>query len=145
MKGKYLVVDKSILPTYYEKVVEAKKLLEDGKAKSVSDAVNQVGISRNSYYKYKDFVMEMGSESRGKRAVISMTLDHEPGVLARIINIIAKFSYSIWTINQNPPMNDQANVVIAIDLEGGDGGLEGMLTEMKEQAGVLNVRLIGVE
>ena len=49
MKGKYLVVDKSILPTYYEKVVEAKKLLEEGKAKNVTDAINRVGISRNSY------------------------------------------------------------------------------------------------
>jgi chorismate mutase len=89
--------------------------------------------------------MVMGTESRGKRAVISMMLEHEPGVLARIINIIAKYSYSIWTINQNPPINEQANVVIAIDLGCGDGEADGMLEEIRAQNGVLKVKLVGIE
>ena len=57
MGSKYLVVDKSILPGYYEKVVEARKLLESGKVKDVSQAAKQVGISRSTYYKYRDYVM----------------------------------------------------------------------------------------
>ena len=52
MGSKYLVVDKSILPGYYEKVEEARKLLESGKVKDVSQAAKQVGISRSTYYKY---------------------------------------------------------------------------------------------
>ena len=145
MKDKYLVVDKSILPTYYEKVVEAKKLIEDGKAKNVSDAINQVGISRNSYYKYKDFVMELGREASGSRAIISLALNHEPGVLAKIINLIAKYGYSIWTVNQNPPMNGQANIVIDLEMSDESGSLDDMIAEMREQDGTIKASLIGVK
>jgi chorismate mutase len=36
MISKYLLVDKEILPSYYEKVIEAKSLISSGKAKDVS-------------------------------------------------------------------------------------------------------------
>ena len=45
MLDQYLIIHKSILPEYYEKVIEARRLLEDGKTKDVSQAVKQVGIS----------------------------------------------------------------------------------------------------
>ena len=54
MLSKYLLVDKAILPAYYEKVIEAKALLSSGRVKDVSEAVKEVGISRSTYYKYKD-------------------------------------------------------------------------------------------
>ena len=55
MLDNYLIIHKSILPEYYEKVLEARHLLEEGKAKDVSQAVKEVGISRSTYYKYKDY------------------------------------------------------------------------------------------
>ena len=33
MKGNYLVVDKKVLPDVYEKVLEVKKILKEGKIK----------------------------------------------------------------------------------------------------------------
>ena len=53
----YLIVSKKILPEYYSKVVEARILLESSQCKSVSDAVKRVGISRSTYYKYKDYIL----------------------------------------------------------------------------------------
>ena len=50
MHSKYLLVDKSILPDYYEKVIEARSLLSSGKINDVSEAVKVVGISRNSEF-----------------------------------------------------------------------------------------------
>lgn len=44
MYQNFLLVDKSILPDYYEKVIEARALLSSGKIKDVSEAVKQVGI-----------------------------------------------------------------------------------------------------
>ena len=145
MGSKYLVVDKSILPGYYEKVVEARKLLESGKVKDASQAAKQVGIFRSTYYKYRDYVMELDAGSQMKRAIISMMLDHEPGVLLRIIQVINSFSYSIWTINQNPPVHEQANVVIAIDLVNGTRDLDDMMDEIGVTAGVKKVSLLGIE
>ena len=53
MLDQYLIIHKSILPEYYEKVLEARHLLEDGRIKDVSQAVREVGISRSTYYKYR--------------------------------------------------------------------------------------------
>ena len=75
MSGKYLVVDKCILPAYCEKVAEARRLLDEGTAKDISEAVKIVGISRSTYYKYRNFVKEMSSvaymkaDSRGRSSV----------------------------------------------------------------------------
>jgi chorismate mutase len=61
MQGKYLIVDKSLLPSYCEKVAEARELLDEGQARDVSEAVKMVGISRSTYYKYKDMVRDKHS------------------------------------------------------------------------------------
>ena len=58
MLENYLIVHKSILPDYYEKVLQARKLMDSGKVREVSQAVKQVGISRSTYYKYKDYIFE---------------------------------------------------------------------------------------
>ena len=39
MLDQYLIVHKSVLPDYFEKVVEARRLIESGKAPDVSSAV----------------------------------------------------------------------------------------------------------
>ena len=49
MPENYLIVHKSVLPDYFEKVLEAKRLLESGKVREVSEAVRRVGISRSTY------------------------------------------------------------------------------------------------
>ena len=47
--GSYLLIDKMILPDYYQKVIDARALLTSGRVKDVSEAVRQVGISRSTY------------------------------------------------------------------------------------------------
>ena len=48
----------SVLPEVFTKVVEAKRYMAQGKAKSYSDAAKMAGISRSAFYKYKDFVFK---------------------------------------------------------------------------------------
>jgi chorismate mutase len=86
MKSEYLIVHKSALPDCYEKVVGARELLRRGAAKEVSEAVRMAGISRSTYYKYKDLVFTPGESASCKKAVISMLLNHERGVLGRVLN-----------------------------------------------------------
>lgn len=145
MSGKYLVVDKKILPGYFEKVVEARKLIESGRCKDVSQAAREVGISRSTYYKYRDYVMELDAGTQMKRAIISLMMDHEPGVLLHIIQVITSYSYSIWTINQNPPIHELANAVITIDLINGMGSLDDMIQAIQNSDGVKKVTLLGIE
>lgn len=60
MLENFLIVNKEILPDYYEKVVEARNMINEGRVKGISEAVKQVGISRSTYYKYKDYIFAPG-------------------------------------------------------------------------------------
>jgi chorismate mutase len=50
----YYVIKKKAVPEVLLKVLEVQKLLDSKKAMSVMEATEIVGISRSSYYKYKD-------------------------------------------------------------------------------------------
>ena len=54
----YLIVERSALPDYFLRVVEARKLLESGACTQVGEAVQRAGISRSTYYKYRDKIIE---------------------------------------------------------------------------------------
>ena len=71
MQSNYLIVDRRILPDYYEKVVQARDMLREGRVKEVSEAVKLVGISRSTYYKYKDYIFAPSNETACKKAVFA--------------------------------------------------------------------------
>ena len=48
------------------KVVEAKRLLESERVSTVQEATDRVGISRSSFYKYKDDIFPFHEEAKGK-------------------------------------------------------------------------------
>ena len=116
MLNDFLIIDKRILPDYFQKVVEARALLEQGKVKEVSEAVKLVGISRSTYYKYKDYVLSPSDVTIGRKAVLSMVLSHEKGALSRILNLLASFSANILTLTQALPINEKASVTISLDI-----------------------------
>ena len=63
---KFYIVDKSVLPEIFLKVMDVKNLLASGREKTVQDAVNNVGISRSAFYKYRDAVFPLYENTRGK-------------------------------------------------------------------------------
>ena len=95
MQGKYLIVDKALLPPYLEKVAQARELLDEGKARDVSEAVRMVGISRSTYYKYRDRVRDISTISMERHAIISMMMSHRVGVLSNVIGVISSYDYSV--------------------------------------------------
>ena len=145
MEGKYLIVDKALLPAYCEKVALAKELLEEGKAADVSEAVRMVGISRSTFYKYRDMVRDISTVSMGRHAIISMMMRHSAGTLSTVLNIISRYGYSIWTITQNPPVDSRANVVITLELGEDAGSLDSMLREITDAPGLSRVQLLGMD
>lgn len=111
----YFLVDSSVLPEVFSKVVEVKKILGKGTVKAVNEAVKEVGISRSAYYKYKDFVFPFYETSRGKVITLFFVVEDIPGILSEIINRIAFSKANILTINQNIPINGLADVTISIE------------------------------
>ena len=145
MNGKYLIVDKALLPSYCEKVSLAKELLDEGKAADVSEAVRMVGISRSTFYKYRDMVRDISTVSMGRRAIVSMMMRHSVGTLSTVLAIISRYGYSVWTITQNPPVDSRANVVITLELGEDPKKLDDMLREITDAPGLSRVQLLGMD
>ena len=145
MLENYLIVDKSILPDYYEKVLEARHLMESGKVKEVSQAVKLAGISRSTYYKYKDFIFEPSDMSDGRKAVISTILAHEPGVLSALLARISSAGASVLTITQSLPIHGRASVTISIDISSMPDSIADFMKDLSGTPGVESAKLIAVE
>ncbi len=145
MLNEYLMIHKSILPDYYEKVLSARRALEAGGEKKVSAAVRAAGISRSTYYKYKDFILEPSELSSGRNAVLSMLLAHEPGVLSDLLKRISEMGGSILTITQSLPINRKASVTISMDVSAMECSMAQLLRAIEDAPGVENPRIVAVE
>ena len=145
MKGDYLIVHKKILPVYYEKVLEARNLLESGAERDVSAAARAVGISRSTYYKYKDYIYSPDGGEMGRKAVISMMLSHEIGVLSTALNRLSAMGISVLNITQSLPIRDVASVIMTLDVSQMSAGIEEVVAALGRISGVENVTLVAIE
>ena len=85
----YYVVKKRALPEVLLKVVEVNRLLETQKVSSVQEAVEDVGISRSSYYKYKKDIFPFHDSTQGKTLTLACSMDDEPGLLSDVLKVVA--------------------------------------------------------
>jgi len=145
MLENYLIIHKSILPEYYSKVLEVRHLMESGKVKEVSQAVKEVGISRSTYYKYKDFILEPSDMSGNRKAVLSMMLNHEPGVLSALLGAVSSAGASVLTITQSLPIHDRASVTVSLDVSSLSDDLNGFVRRLSDIPGVEQLKLIAIE
>ena len=144
MKSDYLIVHKKLLPKYLEKVIEARDLLNSHEVSSISEAVKKVGISRNTYYKYKDYVFDQKSENR-RHAVISLVLKDSPGTLSSVISALTNKRCNIVTISQAVPLAGLATVLITIDIRELEGSIDELIRELKKLSATKTVQLSAVE
>ncbi len=142
---KYLIVNKKILPDVYDKVIEARNLINNGGVKGISEAVKVVGISRSTYYKYKDYVFSPDENSIGRKAVVSMMLKHEKGILSNVLNYLSMQNANILTINQSIPINGKASVNVSLDISDLSKSVDEVIVEMKKIRGATQVKLLSVE
>lgn len=140
---KYYLVQEDILPEAIIKTVQAKELLLRGSANTVNEAVEQVDLSRSAFYKYKDKVFPFHQWSRGKIVTLALLMEHRPGVLSTVLNIIASVKGSILTINQNLPLQGLANATLSVETAEMDQDLEELLKIIRDVTGVRDVRLVG--
>ena len=116
MAGELLIVDKKLLPKFYEKVVLAKKLLQDDDTQSISKVCEICGISRSTFYKYRDHVFSYDEDTEVRKLVISLTLVHKKGSLSKLCDRLAKMDISILTVFQSDPIDDVAPVMLSLDI-----------------------------
>ena len=100
---KFLLVDAQVLPEVFLKVIEAKMLLAQGKAKSSSQAAQMAGISRSAFYKYKDAIYLYDERMSENITTFNLTLEDRPGVLSALL-----------TVNQNIPVDGVAIASVSV-------------------------------
>ena len=145
MLNEYLIVEKSALPDYFLKVVEARHLLESGACAQVIDAVHAAGISRSTYYKYKDKVLEPSQLTVGRKASLMLTLNHQAGMLSRVLAAVSAYRANILTITQSLPIRGKASIMLSVDLSQLTEPMDALIESLDAIEGVENVRLLALE
>jgi chorismate mutase len=141
----YYVVKQKAVPEVLLKVVEAKRLLESGKVLSIQDAVDTVGISRSSFYKYKDDIFPFHDNSQGTTITLMLQMDDETGLLSDVLKIVAEFGANILTIHQSIPINGVASLSLSVQVLPTTGDMSRMIEAMEDKQGVHTVKILGRE
>ena len=144
-KGQYYVLKEKAVPDVLLRVVEAKRLLDSGKTDSVQDATEQVGISRSSFYKYKDDIFPFHETAKGKTITMVIQLDDEPGLLSIVLKTVAEFHANILTIHQSIPVNGVATLTLSVEVKDNTGNISKMVEEIEEQDGIHYVKIVSRE
>jgi chorismate mutase len=138
----YYVIHRSVLPDYFEKVIEIKEIISSGV--NISDACKKVGLSRSTFYKYKDYV-NRPSTKVGKRVLLSFKLEDEPGALSHILNEIASRNANVLAINQEVPIHSIAFVNITADNMKMEISIQEFIQELMNLKNILDATLLAVE
>jgi chorismate mutase len=147
MKGsgqeQYYLIREDILPEGVLKTVQAKELLARGEVKTIHEAVEQVGLSRSAFYKYKDGIHPLSKLERDRIVTISMDLEHRAGILSKVLAMIAQLEGNVLTIHQTIPLQGMANVVISVETSTMVDGVQELMNELHNLQGVKRAVIIG--
>ena len=141
----YYVIKKKAVPEVLLKVLEVQKLLDSKKAVSVLEATEKVGISRSSYYKYKDDIFPFYAGKKGRSITFVIEVDDQPGVMASILNIFALYKANILTIHQSIPINGVATLTLSVEVLQTTKNLSEMVEEIEQHSGVHYLKIVGRE
>ena len=142
---KYFVVKQKAIPEVLLKVVEAKRLLESEKVLTIQEAVDAVGISRSSFYKYKDDIFPFHDNSQGTTITLTFQMDDEPGILSDVLKIIAEYRANILTIHQSILINGIASLTLSIQVLQTTGDISRMIEQLEGQPSVHHVKILAKE
>ena len=143
-ENKYYLIKQRAVPEVLLKVLEAKRLLESERALTIQEATEKVGLGRSSFYKYKDDIFPFHENVKGKTITFVLQMDDEPGILSKVLNIIAKYKANILTIHQTIPINGVASLTLSVEVPA-EGDISIMIEELERQNGIHYVKVLARE
>lgn len=144
-KTKYFVVREKAVPEVLLKVVEAKRLLDTKRVETVQEAADQVGISRSSFYKYKDDIFPFRDNVKGKTLTFVLQMHDEPGLLSEVLNVVAEYHGNILTIHQSIPTNGVATLTLSVEVLPQTGDVSSMIETIETKPGVQYLKILARE
>ncbi|MDR7001500.1 ACT domain-containing protein [Neobacillus niacini] len=140
---KFYLVREDVLPEAMKKTIDAKELLERGKAESVQEAVQQTDLSRSAFYKYRDTVFPFSSIKKEKLVSLFFYLEDRSGTLSKLLSVVASSGCNVLTIHQTIPLQGRANVTLSMNTGNMTMEIDELLTELKKLEFVENVEVLG--
>lgn len=141
----YYVIKKKAVPEVLLKVLEVQKLLDSRKALSILEAAEMVGISRSSYYKYKDDIFPFYAGKKGRNITFVIEVNDQPGVMAAILQVFALYNANILTIHQSIPINGKGLLTVSVDIAAGETDVSAMIQDVEKMQDVSYVKIIAME
>lgn len=144
-KNKYYVVKERAVPEVLLKVVQAKRLLDSEKVSTVQEAAEQTGISRSSFYKYKDDIFPFYDNTKGKTITLVVQMDDRQGLLSDLLHVVAVYRANILTIHQSIPVNGVATLTLSVEVREDTGNVSSMIDELEVLDGIHYVKILARE
>lgn len=144
-KTAYFVLKEKAVPEVLLKVVEAKRLLESRQVLSIQEATEKTGISRSSFYKYKDDIFPFHDNAKGKTITMILQMDDKPGLLSVVLKTVADYHANILTIHQSIPINGIASLTLSVDVLPETGDISQMVENMESQPGIHYLKILARE
>ncbi|ALC89809.1 ACT domain-containing protein [Bacillus sp. FJAT-18017] len=140
---KFYLVREDVLPEAMKKTIDAKELLERGKALNVGEAVRQVDLSRSAFYKYKDTVYPFSQIVKDRLVTLVFHLEDRSGTLSQLLGIVANAGCNVLSINQSIPLQGRAVVTLSLNIKEIKVEIEDLLETLKQLEYVESVEILG--
>ncbi len=145
MEEEYFIIKKRAVPDVLLKVVEANRLIDSNRMLTIQDATERIGISRSSYYKYKDDIMPFHENTRGRTLTFMLQLDDKPGILSVVLSALASANTNVLTIHQAIPTGGLALVTLSIEVTQETDNIEKLMQKLEKVKGVNSLKILGYE
>lgn len=142
---KYYIVKKKALPEVLLKVVACKQLLESNRLLTIQEATETVGMSRSSFYKYKDDIFPFHENTKGRTITLMLQISDKPGLLSCVLNEIASFGANILTINQAIPVNGIALITLSVEILPTASNLTVLIDDIESMPGIQSLKFLARE
>ncbi len=142
---KFYMVKNKALPEVLMKVAEVNNMLSAGKAKTIREAIDAVGISRSSYYKYKDDIFPIHEKIQGKTITFVMEMDDRPGLLSNVLKVVAECNANILSIHQSIPVNHIALITLSVLVLPTTDDVTKLFDRIENADGIHNLKIVSAE
>ena len=144
-KSTFYLVREEILPEAIKKTIKVKEILKRGEIKTINEAVERMGLSRISYYKYKDDIFPIHEKIQGKTITFVMEMEDRPGLLSSILKVVADCKANILSIHQSIPVNHIALITLSVMILPITDDVAELFDRIENADGINNLKIVSEE
>ena len=139
----FYIVDKRILPKSIQNVIKVNDLISKTKISKYS-AIKKVGISRSTYYKYKDFIKPFYEGGDDRIYSLHLSVKDRVGMLSEVVDAISKEKINILTVVQNMPVDGIAKTTILLKMAATMAKkVDKIISKIEKIEGIIDIRITG--